>query len=331
MNHLTTITEISQSLGLSTRMLRHYEELGLVRSQRREGYAYRVYDDQAVRRLQQIIVLRKLRIPLRQVKQILDDPSAQSAIAVFQDKLAELDEETEALETIRRILRELLAALKGRYWLPAEKVLLEDLPVAELVEGLAPPNLHNNEESAKKMEDLNRAEQNAAKLKDVRIVHLPAATVAAARYFGPDPEDHAGLMIADFTREKKLWETGSSLRLYGFNSPNPPPEGGEYGYEFWVTIPEDMEVPAPLEKKRFPGGTYAAHAIKMGDFHEWQWVFQWAYESKEYEINGSGSPEDMYGCLEEHLNYYDHIQSTAEGEPACTQLDLLIPVKKREG
>ncbi len=134
-------------------------------------------------------------------------------------------------------------------------------------------------------------------------------------------------MIGDFARENRLWETGSSVRLYGFNHPNPPPEGGEYGYEFWVTIPEDMEVPAPLEKKRFPGGTYAAHCIQMGNFHEWQWLFGWAYESTEYEINGSGTPEDMYGCLEEHLNYYDHVQETPEG--VCTQLDLLIPVKKR--
>lgn len=179
------------------------------------------------------------------------------------------------------------------------------------------------------MENLQKAEENM-KLTDVRIVHLPAATVAAARYFGPDPEDHAGLMIADFTREHKLWKTGD-VRLYGFNSPNPPPEGGEYGYEFWVTIPDDMDVPEPLEKKRLEGGTYAAHAIKMGDFHEWQWLFKWAYESEEYEIAGSGTPEDMYGCLEEHLNFYGHIQETTEGEPEIPQLDLLIPVRKKGG
>jgi len=90
-----------------------------------------------------------------------------------------------------------------------------------------------------------------------------------------------------------------------------------------------MEVPAPLTKRRFPGGTYAAHCIQMGNFHEWQWLFGWAYESAEWEINGSGTPEDMYGCLEEHLNYYDHIKDTPEGEPEIAQLDLLIPVRKK--
>lgn len=322
-----TVTEVSRSLGLSTRMLRYYEGLGLVRSRRREGYSYRVYDPEAVARLRQLLLLRKLRIPLRQVKRILDDPSAQAAIQVFQDKLKELEGELDALGSIRDILQELLAALKGRYWLPAGAVLLNDVRLLDLAGALEAPDLQTQEKGKRSMEDLNRAEENAAKLKDVRIVHLPAAKVAAAHYVGPDPEDHAGKMIGDFARENRLWETGSSVRLYGFNHPNPPPEGGEYGYEFWVTIPEDMEVPAPLEKKRFPGGTYAAHCIQMGNFHEWQWLFGWAYESTEYEINGSGTPEDMYGCLEEHLNYYDHVQETPEG--VCTQLDLLIPVKKR--
>lgn len=326
MSELLTVTDVSRELGLSTRMLRYYEEQGLIGSSRVEGYAYRMYDDEAVRRLRQVIVLRRLRIPLREVKLILDDPSAQWAIFVFQQKLSEFDAELANIGAVRAVTEELLNTLKSRYWLPAADVLLDEDISAAL------PSLANSyeleKERARKMENLNKAEENM-KLTDVRIVHLPAATVAAARYFGPDPEDHAGRMIADFTREKKLWETGSSLRLYGFNSPNPPPEGGEYGYEFWVTIPDDMDVPEPLTKKHFKGGTYAAHAIKMGDFHEWAWLAKWADESEEYEIAGSGSPADMFGSLEEHLNYYDHIQETAEGEPEITQLDLLIPVRKK--
>lgn len=326
MSELLTVTDVSRELGLSTRMLRYYEEQGLIGSSRVEGYAYRMYDDEAVRRLRQVIVLRRLRIPLREVKLILDDPSAQWAIFVFQQKLSEFDAELANIGAVRAVTEELLNTLKSRYWLPAADVLLDEDISAAL------PSLANSyeleKERARKMDDLNKAEENM-KLTDVRIVHLPAATVAAARYFGPDPEDHAGRMIADFTREKKLWETGSSLRLYGFNSPNPPPEGGEYGYEFWVTIPDDMDVPEPLTKKHFKGGTYAAHAIKMGDFHEWAWLAKWADESEEYEIAGSGSPADMFGSLEEHLNYYDHIQETAEGEPEITQLDLLIPVRKK--
>ena len=329
---LITVTQVSRALGLSTRMLRYYEDLGLIESCRREGYAYRLYTQEAIARLRQIVILRKLRLPLREIGQILEDPSAQAAIRVFQERIAGLDAEREALDTIRIILSQLLDALKNQYWLPARRVLLDDKQLAGLT-GLAdlaealPQQIQQKE--TRTMEDLNKAEQEQGKLSNVRIVHLPEATVACAHYVGPDPEDHAGAMIADFARENRLWEKGGSVRLYGFNHPNPPPEGGEYGYEFWVTIPDDMEVPAPLTKKRFPGGTYAAHCIQMGNFHEWQWLFGWAYESAEWEINGSGTPEDMYGCLEEHLNYYDHIKDTPEGEPETVQLDLLIPVRKK--
>lgn len=323
---LMTVTDVSRTLGLSTRMLRYYEEQGLIISRREEGYAYRMYDLEALRRLRQVIVLRRLRIPLREVKLILDDPSAQWAILIFQRKLAEFDSELSDIKALRDVTGELLESLKSRYWLPATDVLLDE-DISAVLPALA-NSYELEKERARKMENLNKAEENMV-LRDVRIVHLPACTVAAARYFGPDPEAHAGRMIADFTRDNRLWERVPDLRQFGFNSPNPPDDGGEYGYEFWVPIPEDMEVPSPLEKKRMQGGTYAAHAIKMGDFHEWQWLFKWAYESEEYEIAGSESPEDMYGCLEEHLNFYSHIQETPEGEPEITQLDLLIPVRKK--
>lgn len=327
-HELMTVTQVSQMLGLSTRMLRYYEGKGLVSSRRREGYAYRVYDGEAVARLRQIILLRRLRLSLEQIGKALGDPTAQEAIRICMEKLEELDREKEALEAVRGILGELLCALKSRCWAPAGQTLLENSRLLALAEAFTPPTLKSEKERARKMEDLTRAEE-AAKLKDVRIVHLPAAAVAAARYVGADPESHAGRMMADFARRNRIWEAGSSVRLFGFNSPNPPPEGGEYGYEFWLTIPEDMEVPPPLEKKHFPGGTYAAHCIQMGDFHEWAWLARWVEESEEYDENGSGTPEDMFGGLEEHLNYYDHIRSTAEGEPEIPQLDLLVPVKAR--
>ena len=98
---LITVTQVSRALGLSTRMLRYYEDLGLIESCRREGYAYRLYTQEAIARLRQIVILRKLRLPLREIGQILEDPSAQAAIRVFQERIAGLDAEREALDTIR--------------------------------------------------------------------------------------------------------------------------------------------------------------------------------------------------------------------------------------
>lgn len=330
MHELMTVSQVSREYGVSTRMLRYYEKIGLISSARKEGYAYRLYSGEDVSRLRQILVLRKLRISLKEIKLILEDPSAAAAIAVFEENLAQLDEEACALSTVRGILSEFLAALKARAWLPAGETLLEDGKLLELANSLSLSSTQIQEERRKSMQELNQAEQVTNKMTDVRIVHLPAATVAAAHFIGDEPEDKAGEMIADFARDNKLWEKYPGLRLYGFNHPNPVDESGYHGYEFWVTIPDDMEVPEPLMKKRFEGGTYAAHMIQMGNFHEWAWLDEWVRTNGKYDYCGNGNPDVMYGSLEEHLNYHDHIRETPEGEPETTQLDLLIPVRKRQ-
>ncbi|NLV37000.1 MAG: MerR family DNA-binding transcriptional regulator, partial [Clostridiaceae bacterium] len=41
---LQTISQVSRDYGISTRMLRYYEQAGLILSLRKDDYAYRVYD-----------------------------------------------------------------------------------------------------------------------------------------------------------------------------------------------------------------------------------------------------------------------------------------------
>ena len=42
---LTTISEISREMNISTRTLRYYEQIGLIESVKRDDYAYRTYDE----------------------------------------------------------------------------------------------------------------------------------------------------------------------------------------------------------------------------------------------------------------------------------------------
>ena len=42
MENMLTVTEVSRAYGVSARMLRHYEKLGLISSGRKEDYSYRV-------------------------------------------------------------------------------------------------------------------------------------------------------------------------------------------------------------------------------------------------------------------------------------------------
>ena len=67
-----TVTEVSRAYGVSARMLRHYEKLGLLSSERTDGYAYRVYRPEDILRLRQILLLRKLRVPLKEIGDIIE-------------------------------------------------------------------------------------------------------------------------------------------------------------------------------------------------------------------------------------------------------------------
>lgn len=144
---------------------------------------------------------------------------------------------------------------------------------------------------------------------------------------GENPEENAGEQLAEFLKKSRLYNVKPDARVFGFNHPNPSDEKPYYGYEFWVTIPAEMEVPAPLVKKRFAGGMYAAHTITLGNFHEWKWLSDWVHNHPKYEANMlNDHGEFMGGLLEEHLNYVYHCHLNWP-ESDEHQLDLLFPVK----
>ena len=325
---LTTISEVSRSFNISTRTLRYYEQIGLLKSNKKEDYAYRVYDENAILRLQQIIVLRKLRIPLKQVIAILESENTAEIIDAFRQNLSEVDDEITALSTIRTILNAFISRLNENVRLDIQASLFDDVAILDIVDSLTVTKINFKEE--KTMEDLNKASEKLNELTDrnVRIIYLPPATVAAYQYIGDEPEHNVSKVMDKFVRDSDLVKIKPDLRHYGFNAPNPVDETGYHGYEMWVTIPDDMETPDPIVKKRFAGGLYAAHMIPMGAFEEWGWLGKWVQESDKYEYSGNWDSKNMFGWLEEHLNYISHV-FLENTEPKEMQLDLLIPIKEK--
>jgi len=178
------------------------------------------------------------------------------------------------------------------------------------------------------LENLIKANEKIKKLtdRDVRIIYLPPSEVATFQYIGENPEMNVHKVMDNFVRESNLASIYPDLRHYGFNSPTPADETGHHGYEVWVTIPDGFSVPAPLVKKQFKGGLYAAHMIPFGAFDEWDLLSEWLEKNNKYELRSRCDNSNMYGLLEEHLNYVNRVHlSDPEGE-GC-QMDLLMPIK----
>jgi len=317
--------------GVSTRMLRHYEQLGLLPSLKKDEYAYRAYDERSIARLQQIIVLRKLRIPLKQIGAIFAgaDSALETALEVFMQNVKEIEGEITALSTMRTILNSFIDELRRASGISLKTVLLSDKAMVSALNSLSLTKINFKEQRS--MDDLNKASAALQKLRIVRIVQLPPFTVASYHFVGKDPEATVGDVVAKIIKDIKLYEIKPDARMFGFNRPNPSPDREHHGYEDWVTIPDDMDVPAPLVKKRFPGGLYAVHAIKFGDFHEWGDLAKWVQGSDKYEPNYPPEGEEiMNGGLEEHLNwvYANHLGWPEEWLDGC--MDLYLPVKLKK-
>jgi DNA-binding transcriptional MerR regulator len=65
------VQEFASLTGVTVRALHHYDRLGLLRP-RRTGSRYRLYGRQELERLEQIVALKFIGVPLQQIKAILD-------------------------------------------------------------------------------------------------------------------------------------------------------------------------------------------------------------------------------------------------------------------
>lgn len=86
-----TVQGLAKLAGVSTRTLRYYDEIGILKPARINSSGYRIYGKVEVDRLQQILFYRELDISLDRIKHILSSPSYDGALALkeHREKLLE--------------------------------------------------------------------------------------------------------------------------------------------------------------------------------------------------------------------------------------------------
>lgn len=72
---MKTVKEVSEITGVSIRALRYYDEIGLLKPTELTNSGYRLYDNGALEKLQEIMFFRELEIPLSEIKKIMEDPA----------------------------------------------------------------------------------------------------------------------------------------------------------------------------------------------------------------------------------------------------------------
>ncbi|MBQ0758917.1 MAG: Cu(I)-responsive transcriptional regulator [Zhongshania sp.] len=112
------IGQAAKASGISVKMIRHYESLGLIKEAARSTAGYRLYSANDVHNLSFIRSARSLGFSLAQIEQLLSlwadrDRASADVKALAINHIEELDDKIRELTTMRNLLAELAGNCHG--------------------------------------------------------------------------------------------------------------------------------------------------------------------------------------------------------------------------
>jgi DNA-binding transcriptional MerR regulator len=124
MGRLYRVNEFAKLAGVTVRALHHYDRLGLLKRQKTAA-GYRLYAETDLERLEQIIALKFLGIPLKQIKVVLLDRNALDLLDALRLQRAALEEKQRLLERAIAAIHDAEKAIQGNQ--PASATILKKI------------------------------------------------------------------------------------------------------------------------------------------------------------------------------------------------------------
>lgn len=109
--HSVQIGELANRLGITTRTIRYYEEIGLMGKNDRQGGGTRIYNKDDILRLKFILKLKELGITLKEIQELAEifDINAQNfstitpkLIEILDHHISKIDEKMASLSSLRQ-------------------------------------------------------------------------------------------------------------------------------------------------------------------------------------------------------------------------------------
>ncbi|HEX2947469.1 MAG TPA: MerR family transcriptional regulator [Clostridia bacterium] len=319
MDNLVKIREVSLKYDVSTRTLRYYEDMGLLQSVKNEDYAYRMYDENSMKRLEQILILRKLNISIKDIQKIFQSQNSEVLLQILSKKVTDIDEEVALLHELKEIVLDFIKQIeKLDFHMENDiKLLYEKARVIE--QKLTMDSYNGNPASAN---NLAAVAEKLKKRPDVRIVELPACKMATSGVSkDPSPFDEEGLLM----RFDKWWSELDKQRKDKFFPRDFMWYDEEKGGLVWnYALSEGLPYTGEYDVLDFEGGLYAAAVSKDGDDEDGQRVhvgiMDWVNESGYFETDIHPGRYTMF-----HV-----ITSPVAGKAmGYGQLEIYVPIKIR--
>src|SRR5580704_8395417 len=156
MGRLYRVKEFAKLAGVTVRTLHHYDRLALLRPNR-TGAEYRMYGLRDLERLEQIVALKFLGLPLQQIKMLLDQESRKLPDVLRSQRLA-LEEKRRRLDQAIHAIRDAESSIESGK--PADATVLSKIiEVIEMQENIEFTKKYYSEQAQAKLAE-KRAEWN---------------------------------------------------------------------------------------------------------------------------------------------------------------------------
>lgn len=316
MTELLKIREVSSKYDISARALRYYEDMGLIKSTRSADYAYRLYDKQAIKRLEQILILRKLNISIKDIQLIFQVSGSEVVLDVLERKVEDIDGEVALLSDLRNIILEFIEQIKQADFSRDTDVKMLYERAAKAENRIANISYEGNASRINRLLDVTDKLKKAPEVRIVQINPFKAFSSGADTIenvmgaFQQWQEEHNHLVrkmmygAPDF-----LWFEEDMKAVW------------IWAVEDWVT----KEDTAPYELIEFEGGLYASAMSVDGDDDMggriYSGILKWLEDSG-FELDERPGHRTM-GHM---LNPTDDIRNAL----GYNQMDMYVPIKIRD-
>lgn len=257
MNELVKIRDMTVKYGLSARTLRYYEDMGLIKSTRSPDYAYRMYDEENIKRLEQILILRKLNISIKDIQRIFHTSGSEIVLEVLGKKVDDIDGQISLLHELKEIVLEFIHQIELADFGKESDVKLLYEKAKEIKTQIVNVDYDGNPSVVNRLLEVTEKLDN--KVPDIMIVRIPkfrAVTSGIMTFdelfggdFGPWQEDHNHLF------KPVIFDAPDFLC-------------GKDGNAEWIWAVKDEVTEAdvfPYEIIEYPGGLYAVAVSVDGD------------------------------------------------------------------
>lgn len=125
--------EFSKLCNVKKQTLFHYDDIGIFSPEIKDHNGYRYYSYQQFEVFNVILILKEIKMPLKEIKSYLDNRTPESLIELFKNKITQVDKEIENLTRIRKLMETKINITEKACRIDYSKITLEFLDEAYLV------------------------------------------------------------------------------------------------------------------------------------------------------------------------------------------------------